>query len=139
MSRAAAFNPAPAESLATTKLRIRPHPRALKAIDPKKPPAELSPGALVQWHHIAPQLAEAGLAAVIDSNVLAVYCEVRARWLVAEKKVTELGPVVRSPQGTPGPNPFLRIANEAIRQLSELGTQLGMSPAARDELRRRKS
>ena len=136
MSKAApAFHPTPAGCLG--KLKIRRQPTGLKVIDAKRPPPELSPIALEEWKRIVPHLAEASLAAVVDANVLATYCEVRARWIAAEKMVAELGPVVASSTQTPTSNPYLKVADTAIRQLTELGRELGLSPAARGELGKR--
>ena len=108
----------------------------LPALDPKDCPKHLNPAARKRWREITGQLTEADMLCQLDRDALAVYCVVWSRWQQAEAKVQELGPVVKSPAGMPVTNPFLATADRAIAQLLRIGAALGLTPAARGELRR---
>jgi P27 family predicted phage terminase small subunit len=77
------------------------------------------------------EAAEAELWTTLDLGTLALYCQIWARWKEAEKLVAELGSVVKSPQGTPVKNPYLSVADTAIKQLAVLGRELGLTPSSR--------
>jgi P27 family predicted phage terminase small subunit len=110
--------------------------RSLDPLDIKTPPPGLNEIALAEWHRLAGELSAIDAIATVDRNILVAYCVVFARWLAAEGQVRELGLVVKGPTGAATQNPFLSVADRCIRQLAELGRELGLSPAARGELRR---
>jgi P27 family predicted phage terminase small subunit len=110
--------------------------RSLNPLDIKTPPPGLNEIALAEWHRLAGELSGIDAVATIDRNILAAYCVCFARWREAEAKAAELGLVVKGPTGAATQNPFLSVADRCIRQLTEIGRELGLSPAARGELRR---
>jgi P27 family predicted phage terminase small subunit len=62
--------------------------------------------------------------------MLAAYCMVFARWVEAERELRKTAKLVKSPSGYPLQNPWLAIANRAIEQMRQLGSDLGLSAAA---------
>jgi P27 family predicted phage terminase small subunit len=101
-----------------------------------EPPEDLSPAAQAEWKRLA-RTDLGDRLADIDRNLLTIYARLWARWQEAEKRIDELGLVVKNPAGTPCVSPFLTISQATIAQLTQLGEKLGLSPAARGELRRR--
>jgi P27 family predicted phage terminase small subunit len=86
--------------------------------------------ALAAWQRLVPELIKAGLVTPIFEGMLAAYCMVFARWVEAERELRKTAKLVKSPSGYPLQNPWLAIANRAIEQMRQLGSDLGLSAAA---------
>ncbi len=105
--------------------------RALSVAEPFCPePVTEDPDALAIWQRLVPELIKAGLITPIFEGMLAAYCMVFARWIEAERELRKTAKLVKSPSGYPLQNPWLAIANRAIEQMRQLGSELGLSPAA---------
>jgi P27 family predicted phage terminase small subunit len=97
-------------------------------------PAWLCDVAKAEWVSVTDELLELGISATIDHAQVEGYCVAYARWVDAEHNLKEQGAVVRSPSGYPIQNPYLSIANEALRQLRLFAAELGLSPSARTKI-----
>ena len=53
----------------------------------------------------------------------------------AEGQVARHGEVVKTAAGNVMQNPYLSIANRAMRQMREMARELGMTPSARSQIR----
>lgn len=105
--------------------------RALVVTEPFCPePVRENPDALAVWRRTVPELIKAGLVTPIFEGMLAAYCLVFARWTEAERELRKTSMLVKSPSGYPLQNPWLAIANRAIEQMRQLGSDLGLSAAA---------
>lgn len=94
-------------------------------------PEHLDEGAKKEWEWISKKLNAEGLLAEIDKAQLAIYCQAYSRWEEAETKVQEQPWLYPNAKGEPRISPYIRIANEAMRDLQRALAQFGMSPAAR--------
>ena len=94
-------------------------------------PAHLSRTARSEWDRIAPELERLGLLTKLDRAALAAYCQAYGRWVMAEKEAAVHGLVVKTKDGNLIQNPYLSIANKAMRQMHEFLVEFGMSPSAR--------
>ncbi|HQY89613.1 MAG TPA: phage terminase small subunit P27 family, partial [Tepidisphaeraceae bacterium] len=104
---------------------------------PLDPPEYLNTEAARKWRQLEPYLSNLLIAGRIDTDVLAQYCVVYARWREAEMKVEETGGlVVGMPNGYPGPNPYLSIVDKTLDQLHKIGQQLGLTPASRTRVKK---
>lgn len=129
----------------------KPKPRKLKELEgnpgnrPLEPEIPAAPGApacpdhiqgeaRLEWARIIQELEAAGLITKLDRAALAAYCTAWGRWVEAETKLRELGPVVKSPSGYPIVNPFLAIANKAMEQMMKALVEFGMTPSARSRV-----
>jgi P27 family predicted phage terminase small subunit len=83
------------------------------------PPDYLGESAKVEWLRFAALLPADAITA-LDAEALAMYATARARWMEAERQIQESGEVVKSPTGFPIENPYLKIANTAMRQQHQL-------------------
>ena len=83
------------------------------------PPQGLSKAALKHWAVTAPNLLAAGLLTDLDVPALALYCEAYARWVMANAKLEEHGPIVMAKSGFPAPSPFLAISSKAASASSK--------------------
>lgn len=80
-------------------------------------------------------LHDAGLLTQIDRAALAVYCQAWGRWVKAEAQVARHGEVVKTAAGNVMQNPYLSIANRAMKQMREMARELGMTPSARSQIK----
>ena len=89
--------------------------------------------ARAEWERITKELATLNILTELDTAALAAYCTLYARWMEAERKVAEEGATVKV-HGQIVPNPYLGIANTALKMLRPLTQELGLSPASRIKL-----
>lgn len=77
-----------------TKLKLlhgNPGKRKVSKTEPQpelgipKPPKWLQGESLDEWNRITPELENTGVMALIDESMLAMYCQMFGRWLIAEK------------------------------------------------------
>ena len=94
-------------------------------------PDELSDAAKKHWATIRPQLVESGIATNLDQRSLMLLCETWATFLEAIKQVRSKGILVIGRHGEPVRNPYLRIVNDASRELTRLFGEFGMTPSSR--------
>jgi P27 family predicted phage terminase small subunit len=127
-----------------TKLRIlrgNPRQHALPKNEPKPPsgipdpPEHLTPEAREHWDEVREPLAKIGLLTVIDGEALAGYCESRALWVAAKKKLAEQGITVSSPNGYEIPSPSLSIAMRAQKEMRAWLAEFGMTPSSRSRVK----
>ena len=98
-------------------------------------PSHLSPEACAEWDRVAAVLQVQGIITQADRAALSAYCVAWARWVEAERKVKDMGPVVKAPRtGVPMQNPYLSIANNAMGQMIKLAAEFGMTPSSRTRL-----
>ena len=100
-----------------------------------RPPAFLSDSAAEVWRDLGRLLREAGLFTVVDRYALAMFCAVTARWIEAERKVQQAGPVIVSESGGLYQNPWLCVANKAWGQMRQMLSEFGLTPAERSRLK----
>ena len=117
--------------------RKEPKPPVAPVCPP--PPDWLEKLAQEVWRDVAPQLWQVGSLAAIDTNQLAAYCEVTARYRLA---YGDLRKIVDVDDGTHGAyhaqqveqhiqNPLLAVLNVARRDMLRLAAEFGMTASAR--------
>jgi len=107
-----------------------PKPEALS----KGIPKHLSKEARKYWQESFKLLDGAGILAVTDTDSLALYCETKARWIHAKKRLEKDGLVIKAQSGFPVQNPYLQIMNKSHEQMMKLIVEFGMTPAARTKV-----
>jgi len=95
------------------------------------PPKTLDAEARKKWREVLPILSARGETDQAALDGLAAYCQAWSRWIQAEAKIIELGPVVKSPSGFPVQNPYVAIAKAAQVQLRQWAGELRLTPARR--------
>ena len=98
-------------------------------------PPHLTEEARAEWERLAAELHQLGLLTRIDRAALAAYCVCWARWISAERQIVEQGEVVKSPNGYPIQNPYLSVANEALRQMKSYLVEFGLTPSSRTRIK----
>lgn len=100
------------------------------------PPFYLDDDAKEHFVKTANLLFECGNLSLLDTDALAMYATHYARWRKAEDVLTESyqSEVVTLPNKTQQSNPWLNIANEAMKQMKSYLSEFGLSPKARQKL-----
>ncbi len=123
-----------------TKLKLlqgNPGKRPINKKEPKPKttvpscPAHLDVEAKKEWRRITRELSAIGLVSKIDMAALAVYAVAWSRWVEAEQKLKRFGVIIKSPSGYPIQSPYLAVANQAVKQMTSMLTEFGMTPASR--------
>jgi P27 family predicted phage terminase small subunit len=137
-----------------TKLKIlrgNPGKRAINGREPKPQggvppcPKVLRGEAKKEWRRVTKLLAGLGLVTHLDRSALTLYCQLWARWLEAEGKLNEFGPVIVKPAPEPKegeepkppefvPNPYLKVSADAGKQLRAMLAEFGLTPSSRSRL-----
>jgi P27 family predicted phage terminase small subunit len=81
------------------------------------------------------ELSAVGLIGKLDSDALTLYCQAWSRWIDAENRLREFGPVIYDQErNRPVLSPYWRVANTAMEQMKGLLGEFGLTPASRSRL-----
>jgi P27 family predicted phage terminase small subunit len=83
---------------------------------------------------MAKKLARIGLMTELDDMALSMLCQGWAEYLEATDQVKKSGMLVKSPNGFPVLNPYLTVANQALKKVRSLLTEFGMTPGSRSRI-----
>ena len=138
------MRPGPVPKPTTLKEKAgNPGKRPLNAAEPKVPvptsvpyaPRFLSKEGKAEWRRMVKFLIDAGLYSEVDRAALAMYCSAWARWVAAERKIAELGSLVRTTdKGYEHQSAWVSISNKAADQLRKMIAEFGLSPAQRSRV-----
>lgn len=95
------------------------------------PPSHLSASATIEWYNMGQKLLDIGLLTDLDLSAFALYCQSYGRWVDAESMVVKKGLLVNDFSK----NPYLKIAEDAMRDCHKLLAQFGMTPSSRTKVR----
>lgn len=114
------------------KRRINPPPK----LPPSRPiaPPHLSDEARREWGYIVPRLDATGMLSKLDRTALEVYCDAVATYRAAMAMLNEAGPLVRGDKGRVVKNPAAQIARDAATTIRLMGSEFGLTPAARERI-----
>jgi len=104
--------------------------RHVDVLAPEMPPG-LSDEGQAEWQRIVPELEAMGLLTTVDRGVLVRYCQAWADWVTANERLAASGMLIRGRRDALVRNPLWLLRNDAEAVLSDLGKQLGLTPAAR--------
>jgi P27 family predicted phage terminase small subunit len=98
-------------------------------------PRHLNLEARKEWKRVSRELDAQGLLSVVDRAAFAGYCVAWSRWVDAEQKLNESGPVLKSPtSGQLYQNPYLAVANRAMVEIRSFAALFGLDPFSRTRL-----
>jgi len=97
-------------------------------------PKHLDAEAKREWKRIARELYVLGLLSRLDRAALAAYCQVWSRWVRAEEALAKTGELTMAGD-TIAINPYLHVANRALREMHSFLSEFGMTPAARTRIK----
>ena len=77
--------------------------------------------ALKEWARVVPLLRVSGVISHAERSALIALCVEWSRWVEAQGKIRQLGMLVKSKRDDlPVRNPYIRIANDSLKQLQRL-------------------
>jgi P27 family predicted phage terminase small subunit len=82
----------------------------------------------------AKKLARIGLMTELDDMALSMLCQAWQEYLEATEQVRKSGILVKSPNGFPVLNPYLTVANQALKKVRALLAEFGMTPGSRSRI-----
>lgn len=96
-------------------------------------PKRITGEAREEWRRIVPELENMGLLALVDRAVLVRYCTAWADWCEIDDQLSATGKLIKGARNGGGVvrNPLWLMRSDAEATLSDLGRQLGLTPAAR--------
>lgn len=115
--------------------------RPMNDQEPKPPeklppcPRHLDKEARKEWRRAGKVLMEIGLLSDLDRAVFAGYCQSWSEYVSATVKVQDMGTVYKKNDGTPGINPYVRLAREAYERMMKAAVLIGLSPSSRAGLK----
>jgi P27 family predicted phage terminase small subunit len=107
-----------------------PKPRAV--IPPC--PSFLQGEARKQYQQTAKKLARMRMATELDGMALVILCQSWRECIDAWAKLEETGMLVKSPNGYPMTNPYWAILNQAIKKVSAMLSEFGLTPGSRSRI-----
>lgn len=130
----------PPKPTAQKILEGNPGKRALNMDEPTPPPSDRTPpayldgDALAKWTEMAAELSALGLLTRVDEDQLSFYCVQFGRWKHAEAMVKLKGEIIKTEGGNLIQNPFLSVANRALKEMGRIASEFGLTPASRARL-----
>ena len=70
----------------------------------------------------------------LDDMALSMLCQGWHEYLEATDQVRKSGILVKSPNGFPVLNPYLTVANQALKKVRSLLAEFGMTPGSRSRI-----
>jgi P27 family predicted phage terminase small subunit len=84
-----------------------------------------------EWRKTAKLLTFMGVLTEADLGALEVYCTVSARWRHAEEQLQRYGVMLVGDNQTFRTSPYLRIAEDALKNMRQWMNEFGITPASR--------
>src|SRR5712691_11241655 len=97
-------------------------------------PDHLDAEAKKEWKRIIPVLRRMKVLTEADGMTLANLCQTWSTLVQAQKKLTELGILYKSPSGYVQQSPLLAIGNQCVDTITKLSREFGLTPAARSRI-----
>jgi P27 family predicted phage terminase small subunit len=94
-------------------------------------PRKLQGEARTEWNRVVPEIEGMGLLATVDRGVLIRYCRAWADWCQLDENLQATGLLVQGRHSGLVRNPLWLMRSDIEATLSDLGKQLGLTPAAR--------
>jgi P27 family predicted phage terminase small subunit len=98
-------------------------------------PAFLGKEARAEWKRQVKALDAAGILALADRAMLAVYCEAWGEFAEASARVAEIGLLTKDSAGRVAVNPLMKVRNRAAERVMQIAAQFGFSASARTRLK----
>lgn len=87
--------------------------------------------AKAKWDHVCKLLADMGVLATADSDLLEAYCITYSRYRYALQRVLDKGNTVTNAKGGVSRNPECVEMHKSMDRMAKLLSEMGLTPAAR--------
>ena len=130
------YKPTQAKQLAGTLRpdRVNPNEPVGPVLGKMPPcPSHLNGEARKTWSRLGRALIDMGVLTGVDLQGLEAYCVVYARWQDVETQLKTYG-VMLSQDGRLFPSPYLKIAEDCLKQMRAWMTEFGITPSSRSRV-----
>jgi P27 family predicted phage terminase small subunit len=86
------------------------------------------------YFRIGRKLERIGVLTEVDDLALIGLCQSWAEYLEATEQVRKTGMLVKAPSGYPILNPYIVLANQALKRVKSFLTEFGMTPSSRTRI-----
>ena len=87
-----------------------------------------------EYFRIGRKLERIGVLTEVDDLALIGLCQSWAEYLEATEQVRKTGMLVKAPSGYPILNPYVTLANQALKRVKAFLTEFGMTPSSRTRI-----
>jgi P27 family predicted phage terminase small subunit len=87
-----------------------------------------------EYFRIGRKLERIGILTEIDDLALTGLCQSWTEYLEATEQARKTGMLVKSPNGYPILNPYVALANQALKRVRAFLTEFGMTPSSRSRI-----
>ncbi len=87
-----------------------------------------------EYFRIGRKLERMGVLTEVDDLALIGLCQSWAEYLEATEQASKTGMLVKSPSGYPILNPYVTLANQALKRVRSFLTEFGMTPSSRSRI-----
>ena len=87
-----------------------------------------------EYFRIGRKLQRIGVLTEVDDLALIGLCQSWAEYVEATEQVRKTGMLVKSPSGYPIFNPYVVLANQALKRVKAFLTEFGMTPSSRSRI-----
>ena len=87
-----------------------------------------------EYFRIGRKLERIGVLTEVDDIALIGLCQSWAEYLEATEQASKTGMLVKSPSGYPIFNPYVTLANQALKRVKSFLTEFGMTPSSRSRV-----
>jgi P27 family predicted phage terminase small subunit len=84
-----------------------------------------------EYFRIGRKLERIGILTEVDDLALIGLCQSWAEYLESTEQVRKTGMLVKAPSGYPILNPYVTLANQALKRVKAFLTEFGMTPSSR--------
>jgi P27 family predicted phage terminase small subunit len=107
-----------------------PQPRATTP----RCPDHLDAEAKKEWKRLVPVLRRMKVLTEADGMTLANLCQAWSTLMKAQRKLTEMGILYKTPNGHIQQSPLFSMVNQCIDTVTKLSREFGLTPAARSRI-----
>jgi P27 family predicted phage terminase small subunit len=87
-----------------------------------------------EYFRIGRKLERIGVLTEVDELALVSLCQSWAEYIEATEQARKTGMLVKSPSGYPIVNPYVTLANQALKRVRSFLTEFGMTPGSRSRI-----
>ncbi len=103
--------------------------------DPPKMPTFLKGASRKHWKELVENLMKHQIINELDADILSMYCQAYARWLDADKELSDTSMFQKSPNGYEQYSPQFTAWRELTMMCLKIADKLGLTPPARIRLK----
>ena len=111
--------------------RALPKNEPTPVVSAPRPPSFLTPVARAEWRRMVKELGALKMLARVDRAAMAGYCMAWSDFVLAREHLLTDADYIQETSGGMAASVWLRMSNEASKQIRQYTSEFGLSPSAR--------